>query len=160
RRGSLPAADRRRRPAGAGDRPMSERLPGTADVPPLPPHLGQVCARFEAAWRQAGTAGPAPRVEDYLGDAAGPERAALLRPLLAPDIPPRPRRGEAPPPQDYRDRFPALDAAWLTGELTAPVLPPPVAPVPAPAAPAAVGAAETPTPAPAAGRLRCPHCDN
>jgi tRNA A-37 threonylcarbamoyl transferase component Bud32 len=68
-----------------------------------------VCERFEDAWQ----AGQRPRIEDYLGDTAGPERARLLRELIALDIDYRRQRGEKPEARDYRERFPSLDAPWL-----------------------------------------------
>src|SRR5262249_43929922 len=53
--------------------------------------------------------GPNPRVEDYLGDTTGPERAALLVELLKLDINYRLSRGEQPTAHDYQERF--ADAA-------------------------------------------------
>jgi serine/threonine protein kinase/formylglycine-generating enzyme required for sulfatase activity len=65
----------------------------------------QVCDRFEAAWR----AGTPPRVEDFLDGWQGPDRAALLRELVALDVYHRRRRGAECRAEDYRARFPALD---------------------------------------------------
>jgi WD40 repeat protein len=73
--------------------------------------LEGVCNRFEAAWRD----GARPRVEDYLGALEGAERAALLRELVVLDVYHRRRRGEDCQLDEYRARFPALDAAWLAG---------------------------------------------
>jgi eukaryotic-like serine/threonine-protein kinase len=64
-------------------------------------HRGQ--KEFEAAWRDGGR----PRLEDYLLDAAGPVRAALLRALLASEIESRRQLGERPDLEEYRGRFPA-----------------------------------------------------
>src|SRR4051794_36183923 len=59
--------------------------------------------RFEDAWRK----GRAPRIEDYLAGAAGPERTALLGALLAVELTVRGKSGEHPTPQRYLARFPA-----------------------------------------------------
>jgi hypothetical protein len=64
--------------------------------------LGQVCDRFEGAWRADNT----PRLEDFLGEATGLERAELLRELLHIEVAWRRRRGEQPRPEDYQVRFP------------------------------------------------------
>jgi WD40 repeat protein len=77
--------------------------------------LHRDCREFEAAWQ----AGKPPRVEDYLAGWSGPGRLALLRELIPLDVYYRRRRGEQPAPEDYGERFPALDAAWLTHALTA-----------------------------------------
>src|SRR5262249_34964881 len=70
--------------------------------------LDRACDRFEADFR----AGRRPRVEDYLGEVAEPERPALLRELVASEVGLRRRLGERPAPEDYRGRFPDL-AAYL-----------------------------------------------
>jgi hypothetical protein len=75
--------------------------------------VDQVCNRFEAAWK----AGGQPRLEDFLGDAPGPERPALLRELVLLDAYYRRRGGAGCAAEDYRARFPSLDAAWLAGAL-------------------------------------------
>jgi serine/threonine-protein kinase len=64
----------------------------------------QVCTRFERAWQAAG---PPPRIEDYLAEAAAPVRQTLLRELLLLDLHYRRRRGEQPDTLDYTARFPA-----------------------------------------------------
>jgi tetratricopeptide (TPR) repeat protein/tRNA A-37 threonylcarbamoyl transferase component Bud32 len=69
--------------------------------------LEEICARFEAAWQAAGTAATAPRMEEYLGAAAEPERLALLRELLCLDVHYRRRHGENPDAKDYGVRCPA-----------------------------------------------------
>jgi hypothetical protein len=87
------------------------------DPDPVPESLARqvdrVCNRFEDAWK----AGTPPRLEDFLGDAPGPERAALLRELVPLDVYYRRARGEDCRPEDYRVRFPFLDAAWLAEAL-------------------------------------------
>jgi hypothetical protein len=67
---------------------QNESLPASVQL-----RLEEVCARFEAAWQSAGPA--APRVEEYLGAAAGPERTALLRELLRLDVHYRRHHGES-----------------------------------------------------------------
>jgi WD40 repeat protein/tRNA A-37 threonylcarbamoyl transferase component Bud32/Flp pilus assembly protein TadD len=136
---------------------MSE-TPGSGEgleSPSLAARVDGVCDRFEAAWQ----AGQRPRIEDYLGDAPEPERAALVRHLIAVDAEYRQKQGEQPQAAEYRARFPALDPAWVAHAVG-----PPAATQPEPAARAQPGAG-TPAPAgstlgaPAQG-LRCPHCHN
>jgi hypothetical protein len=64
--------------------------------------IDQICDRFEGAWGR----GEAPRMEDYLGAVAEPDRPTLLRELLAADLNARRRRGERPTPADYAARCP------------------------------------------------------
>ncbi len=64
--------------------------------------IDQICDRFEGAWGR----GEAPRLEDYLGAVAEPDRPALLRELLAADLNARRRRGERPTPAEYAARCP------------------------------------------------------
>jgi serine/threonine-protein kinase len=80
--------------------PLSESLARRVD---------QVCNRFEAACKDGGR----PRVEDFLGDAEGPERDALLRELVALEVYYRRARGEDCRPEEYRARFPDLNPAWF-----------------------------------------------
>jgi WD40 repeat protein len=61
--------------------------------------------RFEAAWR----AGERPRLEDYLAEVPEPDRAELLRVLLAVELAHRVRAGERPMAGEYRLRFPGHD---------------------------------------------------
>jgi WD40 repeat protein/serine/threonine protein kinase len=86
----------------------------------LPPsllrHAEQVCRRFEAVWK----AGGRPAIEDHLREAPEPERRALLRELIEVEVEYRQRAGEAPEAEDYRQRFPDVDAAWLAGVLVPP----------------------------------------
>ena len=60
------------------------------------------CDRFEAAWR----AGGRPRIEDFLGDRADPDRPVLLCYLLAVELDYRRGLREVPEPSEYRSRFP------------------------------------------------------
>jgi hypothetical protein len=101
-----------------------------------------VCDQFEAAWKAwhafaappgsggpLGSGGPRkhgtqdtcprPRLEDFLGAATGPERAALLRELVLLEIYYRRRCGESPTADDYRARFPELEEKWLANALAA-----------------------------------------
>ncbi len=57
--------------------------------------LEEACCRFEEAWQ----AGRRPRLEDFLTDAEGPEREALLRELLRLELHYRCRAGEGPCPE-------------------------------------------------------------
>jgi serine/threonine protein kinase/WD40 repeat protein len=66
--------------------------------------VNAVCDRFERAWQ----AGLRPRIEDYLGDTPEPERAALLRELIALDMAYRRKAGEQPQLDEYHARFPDL----------------------------------------------------
>jgi WD40 repeat protein len=74
--------------------------------------VDQVCSRFEAAWK----AGGKPRIEEFLDQAAGGERPALLRELVALELACRRWAGEQPLPEEYAARFPDLDPAWLAAE--------------------------------------------
>src|SRR5437016_784705 len=71
--------------------------------------IDQICDRFEAAWRT----GRRPRVEDFLDEATGPERTALLCELLAVEVYHRRTAGETPQPEDFLARFPGLASAAL-----------------------------------------------
>jgi tRNA A-37 threonylcarbamoyl transferase component Bud32 len=84
--------------------------------------LDATCGRFEAAWQQATAGGPRPRIEDYLGQASGPEREALLDELIALDIHYRRQFGDVPQAGEFRQRFPELGPEWLGRELTATAL--------------------------------------
>src|SRR5215813_13884996 len=64
--------------------------------------IDDVCTRFEVGWRQE----PPPRIEDFLGDANGPGREALLRELLCVELDCRRQRGHVPAVEDYLGRFP------------------------------------------------------
>lgn len=90
--------------------------------------IEEVCTHFEDAWKAAGPEDLPPRLEEYLGDATGPERRALLRELLLLDLDYRRARGEVPGTDDYAARLPG-DAEALRAffaELpTAPPLPQP-----------------------------------
>jgi serine/threonine-protein kinase len=112
----------------------------TDDLPALPAHLDPVCTRFEAACKATPAAAPLPRPEDYFSDTAPPERALLLRELVALDIAYRRQRGETPTASDYCHRFPGLDAAWLERECR-------------------TSSAGTEG-APQGHKVRCPHCQN
>jgi WD40 repeat protein len=63
--------------------------------------IDEVCTRFEAAWEED----PPPRIEDFLGEAAGEEREALLRALLRAELGLRHEGGDTPAAEDYLPRF-------------------------------------------------------
>src|SRR5262245_46432911 len=75
--------------------------------------IDDVCMRFEAGW-QAGTP---PRLEDFLGEAAGAERRELLRQLLRVELDWRRRQGDRPALAEYLACFP--DHASLVREVVA-----------------------------------------
>ena len=98
---------------------MSEAFP--TELPSLPGalerHEDQVCDRFEAAWRAAGSADQRPRIEDYLVDAPEPERSTLLRELIVLELEQRCRAGETLRLEEYQTRFPGLEPKWLAGAM-------------------------------------------
>ena len=63
--------------------------------------IDRVCWTFEEAWRNGGS----PKAEEFLGDAAGEERSALVIELLLLDLNYRQRQGETPKADDYQARF-------------------------------------------------------
>jgi tetratricopeptide (TPR) repeat protein/tRNA A-37 threonylcarbamoyl transferase component Bud32 len=69
-------------------------------------HVDKVCDQFEAAWPAKGSDGPQPRIEDFLGDTAEPERSQLLAGLLALELGYRRDGGETPTREEYWPRFP------------------------------------------------------
>ncbi len=84
-----------------GDRPTLPQSPSGV-------RLTEVCRRFEEAWSQG-----VPCLEEFL-DGLGPkERESLLPLLVNIDIDFRRRQSLVPRPEDYLQRFPSLDAAWL-----------------------------------------------
>ncbi|HJZ89641.1 MAG TPA: serine/threonine-protein kinase [Gemmataceae bacterium] len=99
--------------------------------------IDEACDRFERAWR----VGPRPAIENHLDDTTGPERPILIRELILMDAQYRRRAGEEPRAEDYADRFPDLDDAWLARVLAppAPTVIRPVTPPPAGALPEVPG---------------------
>jgi len=71
---------------------------------PLPAleRIDKVCLQFEGAWKKGGK----PCIEDYLGEAQGPERRELLRQLLLLDLDYRRQQADQPTEEEYRARFP------------------------------------------------------
>jgi serine/threonine protein kinase len=69
-------------------------------------YVDEVCDRFEAAWPAKGSAGPRPRIEDFLGDLPEPGRSLLLRELLRLELAYRREAGELLRPEPYQQRFP------------------------------------------------------
>jgi serine/threonine-protein kinase len=78
-------------------------------------HIDPVRDSFEAAWREG-----RPRIEDYLTSELDTDPAALLRELVLVDIHRRRQMGETPDADDYKRRFPSLEATWLAGALAGP----------------------------------------
>jgi WD40 repeat protein/serine/threonine protein kinase len=120
-------------------------------------HVDQVCDRFEAAWQ----AGQQPQLEDYLQPAAtAAERGLLLRELILLEVDYRHRAGPAPQPQEYQQRFPELDPAWLAQALAAApaASPTPLRPTPIPEPDR--GATAGPAPGEPGQHLRCLYCYN
>ncbi|MCA9116062.1 MAG: protein kinase, partial [Planctomycetaceae bacterium] len=68
--------------------------------------LDRICDRFEAEFQ----GGKQPRIEDYLTDAAGEEREALLKSLLQIELELLRRAGQEPDPAAYLSRFPGSPA--------------------------------------------------
>jgi serine/threonine-protein kinase len=82
--------------------------------PALDRHVDHVCDCFECAWR-AWQSGERPRVADFLGTTREPERSVLLRELIQLELHYRNARGERWRVDEFRERFPELDAVWLAG---------------------------------------------
>src|SRR5262245_18889682 len=108
----------------------------------------EICNRFEAAWKAAGSTGSLPRLEDFLPLEADGDRRLVLRELIQLDISCRRARGETPEPGEYGARFPSLDAAWLAAHFGASAALPDRA---------ATTAGDS---TPLSQRFRCPHCHN
>jgi serine/threonine-protein kinase len=81
-----------------------ERLPRSLLL-----HAEQVRRRFEAAWRS----GERPRIEDCLAGEPDPVARFLLRERLLVELEYLGQAGEGPRPEEYLQRFPTLDPAWL-----------------------------------------------
>ena len=83
---------------------MSKDLPHESD--PISPasyqRVDRLCLQFEDAWK----AGQRPRLEQFLGDTAEPERSQFLKELLLVEVFYRRRTGEQPIPDEYHARFP------------------------------------------------------
>jgi WD40 repeat protein/tRNA A-37 threonylcarbamoyl transferase component Bud32 len=75
--------------------------------------LRRLCECFQLAWQ----AELCPGIETFLLLAPEPERTALARRLVSLEIQQRQRRGLAVCPEDYLNRFPGVDAAWLAVEI-------------------------------------------
>jgi serine/threonine-protein kinase len=96
-------------------------LPRDHETLPVDPvqRLREIRDRFEAAWKAAGSAGSPPRIEDFLRDVTEADAPILIRELVLGDASYRRQRGSTPQPEDYLERFPSLDAAWLRAQLVA-----------------------------------------
>src|SRR5262249_34574521 len=77
--------------------------------------VDEVCNRFEDAWQhyiqRHPQHGQRPQIEDSLDDLPETARPAGLRELIKLDIDYRRREGENAALEDYRGRFPGLEAA-------------------------------------------------
>jgi WD40 repeat protein/serine/threonine protein kinase len=71
--------------------------------------IDSACDRFETAWKT----GNQPRIEDHLGEIAGPDRLVLARELILLDIHYRRLAGQTCLVDEYDTRFPGLDPTWL-----------------------------------------------
>ncbi len=89
---------------------MSDPLPFPGSATSLARYIDETADHFEAAW-QTGTL---PRIEDYLAGWAEPQRSLLLQELIAREVACRQFLGEQPALDDYTNRFPGLDRAWLS----------------------------------------------
>lgn len=76
-------------------------LPGEQTLA-MQQRVDAVCLGFEACWKE----GQRPSIETTLGQAAEPERSALLRELLTIEVAYRRIQGEQPNQQEYQLRFP------------------------------------------------------
>jgi serine/threonine protein kinase len=108
---------------------MVESSPANPDQLPLSAdrRIDDICDRFEDAWRTGGR----PRLEDYLGDAPEPERAARFSEMLRVELHYRRLAGDSPTSEEYRLRFPEypqlIDALLRATCATAPSKIPPEA---------------------------------
>ena len=85
--------------------------------PPLAPQqalrLNEVCERFEAAWKAAGSDGPSPDIADFLIDRSDADYLNNLRELVFLDIEYHRLRGEVLERKNYLARFPDLDRSSI-----------------------------------------------
>ncbi len=132
----------------------------TGPLHSLSPDLDRVCDRFESALKEEAAGGMRPRIEDYLAGVPDAERPALLPELVALEVAYRKGWGEAPRPEEYQLRFPAIDPAVLSRALrTQPATRP--HPSPAEEASGSNGTQRGEGPRTAEGQcVRCPHCYN
>jgi hypothetical protein len=77
--------------------------------------IDSACDRFETAWKT----GNRPRIENHLGEIAGPERLVLARELILLDIHYRRLAGQTCLVSEYDSRFPDLDPTWLAAVIPA-----------------------------------------
>lgn len=75
--------------------------------------IDRICTQFEQAWKT----GQRPHIEEYLPDSDDSAADVLLRELLLLEIFHRRRVGEKPAPDEYRVRFPHIEAGWLAEAL-------------------------------------------
>jgi WD40 repeat protein/serine/threonine protein kinase len=101
------------------------------------------CARFEDAWKS----GQEPKIEDYLGDVSEAEIPVLLRELVRLDSFYRRMLRDTADLQDYRKRFPVLNAEQIADSIHAPP-------------PASGGTVYPEATTQGAPLPACPHCHN
>jgi WD40 repeat protein len=118
-------------------------------------HVGEICDRFEAAWKAAGPSGTPPALDAFLQPGSPAVAAALLRELVQMDIYYRLRHGQRPQPADYLGRFPELGAAWLAQHCASGTSAPDLASTTVPGGPEGHASDRT-----SPLRVRCPHCHN
>src|SRR5690348_16748942 len=75
--------------------------------------IDPLCDRFEAAWR----GGQTPRIEDHLPEPSSSLHAVILRELILLDAFYRRQTGQPPRPEDYQERFAALEPGWAARAL-------------------------------------------
>jgi eukaryotic-like serine/threonine-protein kinase len=109
------------------------------------------CARFQEAWRT----GQRPRIDDFLAGVPEADRPLLLRTLIGLELAFRRRNGEAVHAEEYRQRFPDLEPAWVTDDAT---VQPPEFRSSFCAAETAGFAGPTPPPPRPPNQVVCPHC--
>ncbi len=77
----------------------------------------ELCDQFEGLLRDGGR----PPIEDFLKQVSASDQPALLQELIVLEIIYRFQGGEAPTPDEYHERFPTVDKAWLNRMIQAPL---------------------------------------
>jgi serine/threonine-protein kinase len=83
-------------------------------------YIDLVCSRFEAACKATAASCPLPPIEDYLAETPPCPSMALVQELILLEVYYRRSRREEPQAHDYQQRFPTLEAGWLTEALRVP----------------------------------------
>ncbi|HEV3261906.1 MAG TPA: protein kinase [Gemmataceae bacterium] len=116
--------------------------------------VDETCGRFELAWKDAGLSGSPPSIEEFLQTMSEADRVIVLLELIHLDVSYRRQRGETPRAEDYRERFPFVDAAALAKQFPVHATTADLALTSAP------GRRPTGDSTPSTQRFRCPHCHN